>query len=412
MGSGGEDPDFTPIEMLLAAIAGCSAIDVDLITGKRAASTGFEITAEGHKVRDEDGNHLTGLRLSFDVTFPDGPEGDAAREFLPRAMAMSRDRLCTVSRTVQLGADITYDVTDPSTVTEPGPEPGCWVVLRPVAGPRTGCPVRTVGRSWSPAPRAGSASPPPGRWVRPVRESCSPYATPTRGGRSSPERRVTSSYAASSRRPRVGARLRGRDAARRRPHQQRRGHVAAGVANGGRLRDPARDQPSRPLRPHQPAPAQADRPGRGIGSDAHRSGVLDVDDLFFERRPYKPYAAYAASKLANVSFLGELQRRLTAAGSTLRSVGAHPGYTSTGIQVGTGSATFNRIGALGNRLVGMPVERGALPTRSWRPWTSPATPMSGRTGRWSCGVRRCQSDAPKWPATPTSPRHCGRSRSR
>jgi putative redox protein len=117
MGSGGEDPDFTPVEMLLAAIAGCSAIDVDLITGKRAPSTRFDITAQGHKVRDEDGNHLTGLRLSFDITFPDGPEGDAAREFLPRAMAMSRDRLCTVSRTVQLGADIAYDITDPSIQT-------------------------------------------------------------------------------------------------------------------------------------------------------------------------------------------------------------------------------------------------------------------------------------------------------
>lgn len=99
-----------------------------------------------------------------------------------------------------------------------------------------------------------------------------------------------------------------------------------------------------------------------IGSAAHRSGILDVEDLFFERRPYRPYAAYAASKLANLSFLGELQRRLTAAGSPVRAVGAHPGYTSTGIQVGTGSAAFNRLGALGNRLVGMPVERGALPS--------------------------------------------------
>lgn len=97
-----------------------------------------------------------------------------------------------------------------------------------------------------------------------------------------------------------------------------------------------------------------------IGSAAHRSGILDVEDLFFERRPYRPYAAYAASKLANLSFLGELQRRLTAAGSPVRAVGAHPGYTSTGIQVGTGSAAFNRLGALGNRLVGMPAERGAL----------------------------------------------------
>jgi uncharacterized OsmC-like protein len=118
MGNGGEDPDFTPVELLLAAIAACSAMDVDAITTKRAASTGFEVSAEGHKVRDDDGNHLTGLRLSFDVTFPDGPEGDAARDFLPRAMAMSRDRLCTVSRTVQLGAEITYDITGHDTDTE------------------------------------------------------------------------------------------------------------------------------------------------------------------------------------------------------------------------------------------------------------------------------------------------------
>jgi putative redox protein len=109
MGRGGDDPDFTPVELLLAAIAGCSAIDVDMITGKRAHATGFELTAEGQKVRDEQGNHLTGLRLSFDVQFPEGPEGDAAREALPRAIAQSRDRLCTVSRTVQLGEDITYE---------------------------------------------------------------------------------------------------------------------------------------------------------------------------------------------------------------------------------------------------------------------------------------------------------------
>lgn len=109
MGVGGEDPDFTPVELLLAAIAGCSALDVEAITQKRSASTGFDVSAQGTKVRDENGNHMTGLRVSFDVTFPDGPEGDAAREFLPRAIAMSRDRLCSVSRTVQLGEDVVYD---------------------------------------------------------------------------------------------------------------------------------------------------------------------------------------------------------------------------------------------------------------------------------------------------------------
>jgi uncharacterized OsmC-like protein len=109
MGVGGVDPDFTPVELLLAAIAGCSAIDVDLITAKRSTSTRFEIAASGDKVRDEDGNRMSGLRLTFDVSFPEGPEGDAARELLPRAIEMSRDRLCAVSRTVQLGADVTYE---------------------------------------------------------------------------------------------------------------------------------------------------------------------------------------------------------------------------------------------------------------------------------------------------------------
>lgn len=109
MGVGGVDPDFTPVELLLAALAGCSAIDVDLITAKRGTSTRFKVAASGDKVRDADGSHMSGLRLTFDVAFPEGPEGDAARTFLPRAIAMSRDRLCTVSRTVQLGADVTYE---------------------------------------------------------------------------------------------------------------------------------------------------------------------------------------------------------------------------------------------------------------------------------------------------------------
>lgn len=102
----GKDPDFTPVELLLAAIAGCSAIDVDLITGKRAAPESFAVHASGDKVRDEHGNHLTNLRLVFDVTFPDGEAGDAARGVLQRAIEQSRDRLCTVSRTVALASPV------------------------------------------------------------------------------------------------------------------------------------------------------------------------------------------------------------------------------------------------------------------------------------------------------------------
>ena len=99
-----------------------------------------------------------------------------------------------------------------------------------------------------------------------------------------------------------------------------------------------------------------------VGSQSHRDGELDLTDLDWARRGYRPYAAYAASKQANLLFLGELQRRLTGAGSTLRATAAHPGYTSTAIQSGTGNAAFTWLAGIGNRLLGMPAWQGALPT--------------------------------------------------
>jgi putative redox protein len=106
LGSGDDDATFTPVELLLTAIAGCSAADVDFITSKRAEPVRFEVRMSGDKVRDGDGNHLQNLTLVFDIGFPDGEAGDAAREVLPRAMTQSHDRLCTVSRTVELGTPV------------------------------------------------------------------------------------------------------------------------------------------------------------------------------------------------------------------------------------------------------------------------------------------------------------------
>ena len=106
LGGGGDSTDFTPVELLLAAIAGCSATDVDFITSKRAEPESYTVTAEGDKVRDDNGNHLDNLTVRFSVAFPEGAAGDAAREMLPKAIAMSHDRLCTVSRTVVLGTPI------------------------------------------------------------------------------------------------------------------------------------------------------------------------------------------------------------------------------------------------------------------------------------------------------------------
>jgi putative redox protein len=106
MGGGGDDPDFTPVELLLAAIAGCTAANVEPVTSRRSPSTRFSITASGEKVRDEEGSRLSDLTLRLDIAFPEGPDGDAAREILPRTVQRTLERLCTVSRTVERGTPI------------------------------------------------------------------------------------------------------------------------------------------------------------------------------------------------------------------------------------------------------------------------------------------------------------------
>ncbi|MEV4347454.1 OsmC family protein [Actinoplanes sp. NPDC049596] len=103
----GDGAEFTPVELLLAALGGCTGADVDYITSKRAEPDGFVVHVSGNKVKDEaGGNRLADLVIDLHVTFPEGPDGDKAREALPRAAKMSHDRLCTVSRTVELGTPV------------------------------------------------------------------------------------------------------------------------------------------------------------------------------------------------------------------------------------------------------------------------------------------------------------------
>lgn len=106
----GDDDDFTPVELLLAAIGGCTAIDVDLITSKRAEPIEFSVESTGDKVRDDGGNRMTNLAVTFTVRFPEGEPGAAAREMLPKAVRMSHDRLCTVSRTVELSSPVSTTI--------------------------------------------------------------------------------------------------------------------------------------------------------------------------------------------------------------------------------------------------------------------------------------------------------------
>src|SRR3954465_14957151 len=110
------------------------------------------------------------------------------------------------------------------------------------------------------------------------------------------------------------------------------------------------------LLPHVP-----DRVVTG-SSGAHRIGRMHLDDLNWEQRRYDRWRAYGQTKLSNLLFTRELQRRLTAAGSTVRAVAAHPGYASTHLQDHTGSRVNHMVMGVGNRLLAQSDEMGALPT--------------------------------------------------
>ena len=102
-----------------------------------------------------------------------------------------------------------------------------------------------------------------------------------------------------------------------------------------------------------------------VSSGAHRFGRIDLDDLMGERR-YQPWRAYGQSKLANLLFTAELQRRLTTADLPVASYAAHPGYASTNLQhvapEMTGSSLGKRFADWGNSVIAQSAEMGALPT--------------------------------------------------
>lgn len=101
---------LSPVELLLAAIAGCSSIDVDTVTARSAEPTTFRVAASGHKLVEDGANRMDGLHLSFDVAFPDTPGGRKAAGLVERLVELSHDKYCTVSRTVERGTAVTSEV--------------------------------------------------------------------------------------------------------------------------------------------------------------------------------------------------------------------------------------------------------------------------------------------------------------
>ncbi|MEU1345217.1 oxidoreductase [Streptomyces sp. NPDC005827] len=97
-----------------------------------------------------------------------------------------------------------------------------------------------------------------------------------------------------------------------------------------------------------------------VSSTLHTLGRIDFDDLHGEDR-YSRYGAYGRSKLANLLFTGELDRRATVAGSSLRAIAAHPGYASTNLQLTGQGAVTRAVMACSNALFAVSPRTGARP---------------------------------------------------
>ncbi len=99
-----------------------------------------------------------------------------------------------------------------------------------------------------------------------------------------------------------------------------------------------------------------------VSSMAHWPGRIDLDDLNWTKRRYSPWLAYSQSKLANLLFTSELQRRLDAVGSPLRALAAHPGYSHTNLQGASGRKLGDALMSAATRVVATDADFGARQT--------------------------------------------------
>jgi NAD(P)-dependent dehydrogenase (short-subunit alcohol dehydrogenase family) len=136
-----------------------------------------------------------------------------------------------------------------------------------------------------------------------------------------------------------------------------------------------------------------------VSSGAHREGRIDFDDLNWERKEYRRWRAYSQSKLANLLFTAELQRRLTEAGSKVLSMAAHPGYAATNLQSHSESRLWHfAMVTLANRLLAQDAAAGALPTLYVAVADLPGNTYAGpsgfgaRGGAAPCGRSKQASD--------------------
>lgn len=106
------DNALSSIELLMVAIAGCSATDLDMMTSRRAEPIKFDATVDAQKVAGSSPAFLRNIEVLFDVAFPEGEDGDKARARIGAALKAAEEKTCTVSRTVSHGSPVTLTTVD------------------------------------------------------------------------------------------------------------------------------------------------------------------------------------------------------------------------------------------------------------------------------------------------------------
>ncbi|HEX7307917.1 oxidoreductase [Lentzea sp.] len=119
-----------------------------------------------------------------------------------------------------------------------------------------------------------------------------------------------------------------------------------------------------------------------VASGAHKAGVLDLDDLDFARAGYSPVRAYGRSKLANLLFTLELERRCREAGSAVRALSSHPGYTASNLGTKGRNRHLVKIVHIAGRYLAQTELEGALPSLYAATQDLPGASYVGPDGRF------------------------------
>ncbi|MFW0154519.1 OsmC family protein [Rothia sp. P6271] len=103
---------LSPVDLLLAAIAGCASIDVDVVTSRHTEPEVFKVTPSALRIEENGAVRLDDVQVAFDLAFPEDQGGKKAASLIERLLQLSHEKDCTVSRTVQHETSVKFLRTD------------------------------------------------------------------------------------------------------------------------------------------------------------------------------------------------------------------------------------------------------------------------------------------------------------